>query len=85
MKKNNMKIFYLSLMAFRCFGAHFRVPMKDHEKNYHKSDKSQKVLIGKRQIMKIFMFVKKIAVAHIWDAGTESVNMAKFSKMNHIV
>ena len=47
-------------MAFRCFGAHFRVPMKDHEKTYHKSDKSQKVLIVKRQIMNIFMFAKKL-------------------------
>ena len=47
-------------MVFRCFGAHFRVPMKDHEKTYHKSDKSQKVLIVKRQIMNMFMFAKKL-------------------------
>ena len=47
-------------MAFRCFGAHFRVPMKDHEKDYHKSDKSQKVLIVKRQIMNIFLLAKNL-------------------------
>jgi hypothetical protein len=55
-----MKSCDLSLMAFRCFGAHFSVPMKDHEKNYHKSDKSQKVLIVKRPIMNIFIFAKNL-------------------------
>jgi hypothetical protein len=55
-----MKSCDLSLMASRCFGAHFRVPMKDHEKTYHKSDNSQKLIIVKRQIMNIFMFAKNL-------------------------
>jgi hypothetical protein len=55
-----MKSCDLSLMVFRCFRAHFRVPMKGHEKTYHKCDKSQEVLIVKRQIINNFMFVKNL-------------------------
>ena len=43
-------------MVWHCFGPHFKVPMKGHEKTDHKRDKSRKGQTMKRQIMNIFMF-----------------------------
>jgi hypothetical protein len=47
-------------MVWHCFGPHFKVPMKGHEKTDHKSVKSRKGQTMKRQIMNIFMFTNNL-------------------------
>jgi hypothetical protein len=55
-----MKSWGVSLMVWYCFGPHFRVHMKGHEKTDHKRNKSLKGPTMKRQIMNIFIFTKNL-------------------------